>query len=265
MGTITTSTVSNRSQGSWGGRLFHPGCTANFSEPSGLTNADTVARMMATVKSLIDESRLRSWAVADFRVGGTWRSDALDLRLERQARECGLQPTENRRGSGHLSALTPKTEEQAHPSSISAMVGLGKQPLHTDGAHQRTVPDFVLLWSETVSVTPTRIWEPKNIPRGSRSGVFIITSGQERWLASGWDDEGIRFDPGCMAPGDAFALQLSTVLQDPPEEEVELIYWDKPGKVLLLRNRRVLHGRAAVAEGDTDRCLQRIAFKGEIQ
>lgn len=172
---------------------------------------------------------------------------------------------ENRRGSGYLSTLTPMTEEQAHRSSISAMVGLGQQPLHTDGAHQRTVPDFVLLWSETVSATPTRVWEPKNIPRGSKNGIFVITSGQERWLASGWDDQGIRFDLGCMAPGDAFARQLSTALQDPPEEEVEWISWDKPGKVLLLRNRKVLHGRAAVAEGDTDRCLQRIAFKGGIQ
>lgn len=145
------------------------------------------------------------------------------------------------------------------------MVGLGQQPLHTDGAHQKIVPDFVLLWSETVNATPTRVWKPKTIPQGSKSGVFVITSGKEKWLASGYDDEGIRFDPVCMAPGDAFARQLSAVLQDPPEEEVELISWDKPGKVLLLRNRGVLHGRAAVAEGDTDRCLQRLAFKGEIQ
>ncbi|OKX82253.1 hypothetical protein AUO95_06270 [Corynebacterium glutamicum] len=97
------------------------------------------------------------------------------------------------------------------------------------------------------------------------SGIFVINSGQERWLGSGWDDQGIRFDPGCMAPADAFARQFSTAIQDSPEEEVESISWDKPGKVLLLRNRRVLHGRAAVAAGDIDRCLQRIAFKGESQ
>ncbi len=37
--------------------------------------------------------------------------------------------------------------------------------------------------------------------------------------------------------------------------------WTGTNQVLIVDNRRVLHARAAVAEGDTDRELTRVAFR----
>lgn len=225
------------------------------------TCGDKVVKMVATLENLIEESRQSGWAVGNFRVGsGTW-PDTLESRLTQEALRSGLSLMENRRGAGPLSVLEPTTKEQAHPASISARVGLNEQPLHTDGAHQIVVPDFVLLWSEQINTTPTLVWKPRRISESIKSGIFIIFSGSERSLVPSHDHKGLRFDPGCMAPGDAFARQLCTYLQNPPPEEVKMISWDKPGKVLLLRNREVLHGRAALSEGDDDRRIQRLTFR----
>ncbi len=41
------------------------------------------------------------------------------------------------------------------------------------------------------------------------------------------------------------------------------ITWADEGQVLVVDNRRVLHARAAIAEGDGDRELTRVAFRAK--
>lgn len=63
-----------------------------------------------------------------------------------------------------------------------------------------------------------------------------------------------------MSPCDAFARETTRILESPPANEVHEIHWDAPGKVLVLANRQVLHGRAAVTDGDQERTLSRVAY-----
>jgi len=49
-----------------------------------------------------------------------------------------------------VSVLRPQEQGQAHPYSISAVHGLGEQPLHVDGSHMFRPPDVVVLVSESM-------------------------------------------------------------------------------------------------------------------
>lgn len=182
--------------------------------------------------------------------------------ITREANALGLLAAHNRVGEDPLSTLRPTTAADAKPASLSAVVGLDAQPLHTDGAHLKRVPDYVLLWCAEPSATPTRIWSPWNaVERQDQHGIFVVKSGRNTWLAPAIDSHrSLRFDPICMTPGDSAARRLTAALQSPPAGDVHSVLWDSPGKILLLRNRQVLHGRAAVIEGDTHRKLERIAY-----
>lgn len=172
-----------------------------------------------------------------------------------------FQPLKNRPNEDPISELKPQTRETANPFSLSATTGLDQQPLHTDGAHLRSTPDFVLLWSETANDTSTRVWRVPRIPQDSQNGVFVVRNGKERWLTQAYNDGTIRFDPGCMSPADQSARGLSRILTTPPEQEIEHIHWDARGKIVVIDNKRILHGRSRLSEGDNTRRLKRLAVK----
>lgn len=207
--------------------------------------------------TLITQSRGDGWATA------TDVSRFHFTSMQWDARQLALEPVPNRQGEAERSLLTPVTQAAAHRSSMSAEVGLGQQPLHTDGAHHKRVPDIVLLWSEDVNSTGTRVWSPwTSINDCDGSGMFLMRSGPDTWLAPAIEDGWrLRYDPVCMTPADGMAIELAQRLQSPSESEVETIYWDAPGKLLVLHNRCVLHGRDAVADGDDGRILRRLALR----
>ena len=60
-------------------------------------------------------------------------------------RDGSLYPTPGRRSSERV--LRPYTSEKAPKHSLSAVYGLGEQPLHSDRAHLRLPPDVVVLHS----------------------------------------------------------------------------------------------------------------------
>lgn len=61
-----------------------------------------------------------------------------------------FQPLKNRSNEGPIFELTPQTGEIASPLSLSIATGLNQQPMHADGAHLRTTPDFVQLLATTL-------------------------------------------------------------------------------------------------------------------
>lgn len=210
------------------------------------------------ILTLVESAKTTGWAVGVVPLGPSFRYD-----LRNMATSLNLDAVPTRSGEADISELKPVSKEGARPASLSAQVGLERQPLHTDGAHLRRVPDVVVLWSESTSTTPTLVWpNPLEAIRGvDDTGVFMVTPGKgERWLAPALEEGRLRFDPGCMTPCDAMARALDAALKAPPADAVKEVAWDAPGTVLVLRNRRVLHGRAAVADGDADRVLHRIAF-----
>lgn len=227
-----------------------------------------VLAVESLLKHLIDESRTHGWAIGNLRT--TVPGPALGTRawmLTYEAKQLNLTPVPNRHGEAAHSTLRPTTVMDAHPSSLSATVGMGVQPLHTDGAHLARVPDYVVLWCADTNSTPTRFWAPWNVvSRNDEHGMFVVRSGSRTWLAPAIEPyRNLRFDPICMHPGDAAARRLAVLLQEPPDHEVQSVTWDVPGKVLLLRNRFLLHGRAAVAANDTDRRIERIALATSVK
>lgn len=61
-----------------------------------------------------------------------------------------------------------------------------------------------------------------------------------------------------MEPGDARARTAAKYLGS--VQEATPFQWEEPNTILVIDNRRVLHGRAKVSEGDNDRKLVRKAF-----
>jgi hypothetical protein len=66
--------------------------------------------------------------------------------------------------------------------------------------------------------------------------------------------------PGCMTTCDARARQVEEYFTG-QLAEVATFEWTTAGQVLVVDNRRALHSRAAVADGDMDRELIGVAFR----
>lgn len=183
-----------------------------------------------------------------------------------EARRMRLESVENRRGEPHVTRLRPTTRSEAKPHSLSAQVGLGVQPLHTDGAHQEEPADFLVLMSEQPSATPTmlRHIDGRDMPSNElRGGMFLVGVGSSAFFAPALVGFGptrrLRFDPGCMAACDLRAHKAAKYLCD--TTTANRFDWATPGQVLVIDNKRTLHGRGEVQNGELDRELVRIAFR----
>lgn len=176
-------------------------------------------------------------------------------------------PVATRNGDEETSRLRPTDRGQAHPRSISAVHGLGEQPLHVDGSHMFRPPDVVILTSENPSNTPTNLWRlgaQTQTPFDAMChGLFVVGSGRFAFLSPALEETSrgrkLRYDPTIMVPADARAHEAAEYLVDAGSDAFAF-QWTVPDSILVIDNRSVLHGRAALAEGDMDRELTRHAF-----
>ena len=188
--------------------------------------------------------------------------------IRRQAAAHGWSEIPIRRGDQPVSVLKPVQPDSAHPRSLSAQYGLGDQPLHTDGAHMARPPDIVVLVVSGPSQTPTRLWaydrmtrRREDPPRTAFShGMFLVHTGRDSFYAPVLAGGRWRYDPGCMTPCDARARQVDDYLAA-QLASAWTWQWTQAGQLLVIDNRSVLHARAAVAVGDEDRELTRVAFR----
>ena len=151
---------------------------------------------------------------------------------------------------------------------MSATVGLGPQPLHSDGAHHFEPPDVIGLFSARPNSTPTVVWTPAMtpgpLPSFVRHGVFTVRTVIGSFLVTALSASGLRFDPVCMSPGDARARQAVTWFAD-ARSSAEAIEWDAEDKFLLMDNRRSLHARERVADEDLGREIERLSLTWETK
>jgi hypothetical protein len=198
-----------------------------------------------------------------------WASGLGDVESIRvQAASLGWVEVAPRHGDPTVSVLRPVTASAAHPSSLSAVYGLGQQPLHTDGAHLQVPPDLLVFISERPSATPTQLLRPSILrrSRGSmtpdalRHGMFLVRNGRDSFYAPALSGSGYRYDPGCMAPCDARAREVQRYFEQ-ESSRTSAHEWTAVDQVLVVDNRQALHARSAVADGDLDRELTRIAFR----
>lgn len=185
--------------------------------------------------------------------------------IREQAAELGWTEVATRRGDPPVSQLRPASRSGARPNSLSARYGLGAQPLHTDGAHLEQPPKFVVLLAEQPTLTPTLLYRLAHRPSGNpipwdalRCGMFLVHNWRDSFFAPVHGSV-TRYDPGCMSPCDQRAYlavrHFEAALADAVMHE-----WLNPGQLLMIHNWSALHARAAVADGDDDRQLTRVAF-----
>ena len=166
--------------------------------------------------------------------------------------------------SSNERVLVPYETEKAPRRSLSAVYGLGKQPLHSDGAHLRVPPDVVVLHSSAPTPTSTVVWTPAPrgddaLPAAARDGVFTVRGNGESFLAVVRDRDGLRFDPVVMSPGDAFARETVAYLEA-ARARSEVHLWDEPDLLLFIDNRKSLHARNEVLDAET-RSISRIVYQ----
>lgn len=218
-----------------------------------------LVRMTEDLKALTQGAQARGWA------SGFGDIDS----IRKQAASLGWTEVSTRRGDAAVSVLRPVDAAAAHPRSLSAAYGLGKQPLHTDGAHLTDPPELVVLISQCPSTTPTQLWRAIGTPRRRtqgvtltvlRHGMFLVHNRHDSFYAPALFGNQYRFDPGCMTACDARAREVEQYFAN-QITQAAAYEWQYAGQVLIIDNHRTLHARSAVAEDDLDRKLVRIAFR----
>jgi len=164
--------------------------------------------------------------------------------------------------------LLPKPKSRARSNSLSSKYGLGEFPPHTDGAHLRPSPRFVVLWSLHRDDTNTPTYLRRFVPALLKPDLY------ETLKESVWsvrirdslhfykrplspDGSEIAWDPGCFVHDRTGGLQVAEVdaaFRDLPHEAV---FW-KSGVAVIINNRRVLHSRAALTHRGAKRELFRL-------
>lgn len=175
----------------------------------------------------------------------------------------GSQVTQGR--GQKVNSLSPLSKERAPAKSLSAVFGLGAQPLHTDGAHLPEPPDIIVLFCETTSSTPTVVWKrPVWPPEFVRYGLFTVRGNGASFIAPAFDRTRTRFDPVCMSPADAYATEAVSYFAE-QRAEAYVHQWDEPNTMLFIDNRNALHAREAILDEDDakNRKIDRLAFKVE--
>ena len=166
-----------------------------------------------------------------------------------------------------IDRLRPARAESARLPSLSRRYGTGAFPLHTDTAHWPTPARYILV----VCLHPGRLRRGTLLVQFPslqfnrqeevvlRSGVFLVRNARASWYSTVLSSERpyVRFDPGCMVPATADGHEASRILQERIAASFPTrIDWTR-GKLVILDNWRLLHGREA-AEGDEDRVLLRV-------
>lgn len=162
-----------------------------------------------------------------------WATARADYpRLRSAAERLGWKPVEIRRRDAGVTRLEPTPPEKAHRASHSARTGTGAQRLHTDGAHLRQPPRWIVLHAEMPNVTATKLvrlnqplvsnHKAVSLPTAALGGLFLVTSGSERFLAALRTDQGgWRWDPGCMTACDQRARETVEFLSSLEERTEE--------------------------------------------
>jgi hypothetical protein len=187
--------------------------------------------------------------------------------FEALARDLG-NPVAVRRDGPTTDELVPTATSQAAPRSLSAIHDLGSFPFHTDAAHHRVPPRYLLmrLADGGSSTTPTLLVDanPRSVCLPD-SKVLM----REQWLVRGGfgrtfyapvldpSKRFLRFDSGCMTPPSGTVLRGRAIIdrwlaRTPPA----VIAW-ATNITLVADNWRILHSRPALAVTDEHRVLLR--------
>jgi hypothetical protein len=205
-------------------------------------------------------------AITEAQEQGWGRAHGSLLDLASAAANAGAALVPTRLGDGPVGLLRPADPLGAHPSSLSAKYGMGCFPLHTDGAHLAEPPDLVALQMHSDSAAvATRLFKVDARTIGEEMWAALaqvmisVGSGHRARLVPIRVGNTIRFDPGCMRPVDRLGVRVFDLFRDSSDRAFRYS-WTKGETILLIDNRRVLHGRDEVP-ADATRCLSRVMIR----
>ena len=171
--------------------------------------------------------------------------------------------------------LVPLSVNDARPQSMSAVIGLGPQPAHTDCAYLAEPPRWVLLRSrhKDPTGTPTLVWSlqtllHKLVTTGFGRGLWLLDTGKRRYYVTilsrlGNSQYRLRYDPCCMSPLTPDAVREAQILLDYFEQTAPTRFYWQPDACLLIDNFTSAHARGAVTGQVGLRCqrsLERCYF-----
>jgi L-asparagine oxygenase len=178
-------------------------------------------------------------------------------------------PHPTRLGGSVIDRLVPTERQQAQPGTMSYHLGFEKFPFHTDGAHLRIPPRFILLKLAdgahsarptllcTLSSLSLRTEETETLARD----VWIVRGNRRPFLSPILLDSTIhgctflRFDRFCMKPASARSERSAQILEFALAKANPVKVTWASNRALILDNWRMLHARG---EGPLDRNEGRI-------
>lgn len=177
-------------------------------------------------------------------------------------------PVGTRSRFGLVDRLSPTMAAVASKRSLSRRWGIGEFPFHCDTAHWTVPCRYIVLgcFSSGSGARPTELLDTFDLALGRpeidllRHTPFRVVNGRKSFFDSimSRSRSFVRLDPGCMevicSDGEvALSMFEKTRLKTLTEE----IHWTK-GRVLILDNWRILHGRGESSMDDSDRVLHRV-------
>jgi Taurine catabolism dioxygenase TauD, TfdA family len=194
---------------------------------------------------------------------------ALSDRLLQTARSLGT-PVTARKSVGILQDIYPTKNVQFH-KSLTAKYLDGEFPLHVDTAHWLSPCRYVVMGClevgnfdrETTLINFGDIHFPSDIYQTLFTEPFKIENGKNSFYGTilNKSREFIRYDPGCMTPTSRQGeILMSFFEKDKLEYAVKPINWVK-GRILVIDNWRVLHGRNPGNFGTSERLIRRVLVK----
>jgi hypothetical protein len=172
-----------------------------------------------------------------------------------------------------LRNIQPQDFPSAAANTLSSRYGLGSFPFHTEAAHWRIPPTLLLLhcvcpgsgsrptlltdidgWQleeETRHLLCEGVWRARHVhPFLCRLGSSV--GGNLR----------LRYDPACMYPRSPTACQAAKRIEAILDRVDPLEFLWRKGDLLIIDNRRVLHGRGSATRPDRDRIIARMLIGG---
>lgn len=175
------------------------------------------------------------------------------------------------RGRQLVERIVPQSAVSSYRGSLSSLHGLAPLPVHTDTAHW-PVPCRYLIMAcvnpgplpvPTVLLDTRAIRLTREQRDASLSAVFLIRNGRKSFYGtiSSVGRPFIRFDLGCMeGQSDACCTAVSGYTGRAATSRTTSCEWT-PGKLLVIDNWRMLHGRGVDGETLPGRVLLRVMVR----
>lgn len=209
---------------------------------------------------------LRGWTSSTVK----WTSERnLRIQISSMARQIG-KAVPTRDGRDAWDELELKRSAFAQARSLSKIHDLGEFPLHNDTAHWVTPCHYLILACVRPGHDhrPTLLMDTNKRSFNSddedllRTAPFRIRNGRKSFFSTilSKDRPFVRFDRGCMVPTCSYAEEALDLYSRREQRDcVEVIQWEK-GKIVVIDNWRVLHGRDAGDGSASSRRLLRVSI-----